>query len=440
VRTIVASIRKLIPVGTPLVVAFSGGADSLALLCALSGRKSPVWPVYVNHHIRTEMELQAEIALNQKNCRTLGFTLVVKDVDPKRLAGDAKRVGTEQAARSQRYELLLSFAKEHNAVLVTAHTADDQLETMVMRLCQGSPCHRLAIAPRVVMDGVTVLHPLLSFSHLQLCALLEEQSFSWSEDSTNANDAYLRNRVRHQIIPTLKSVFPQALDAVARTAESGGELSRYLDNLASMVSVSPLSRSAFLACPPPARDGVILRLLDADRRVRSAGVKRIREAVEKGGDWRIRANGKVIRCSGDLVIAEPERKEQGFVLSVNGLKPGDVVPLDDQLELRVLSDGPEVDPLLLRLPVALLSHAVLRSQLSGDVLDAVDGPVRIRDLASDWKVSPSRRFRIPVLEGGTGVLAVFGRWCGGHDRLSVSCKSLAPRDAIVYSIGERKPV
>ena len=124
-----------------------------------------LYPVYVNHHIRPEEELSREIALNKANCEKLGLRLVVEDIDSRRLGELAKEVGTEQAARQLRYEILIGFAKEHQAVLATAHTADDQLETLLMRLLQGSSAIHLAIAPKVVFEGVAVYHPLLGFSH-----------------------------------------------------------------------------------------------------------------------------------------------------------------------------------------------------------------------------------------------------------------------------------
>jgi tRNA(Ile)-lysidine synthase len=441
VHTIIESLSNTIPPLVPVVVAFSGGADSLALLCAISSLRNPLIPVYVNHHIRPEAELEQELFLNRENCRRLSLDLVVRDVDAVALHKETEAYGVEQAARNLRYGILISEAKKRQAVLVTAHTADDQLETMVMRLCQGASVSSLSIAPKVTMDGVTVYHPLLSFSHNDLCAFLQKKGFVWSEDSTNGDDAYLRNRIRHRVIPRLKEVFPHVLSAALRTAGSSSEVADGIASIVGSLPVRPLSRDVFLACPPMARDEVVYHLLSSEKRVSYDGVRRIRESIE--GErlyWYVRTNGKVVRSIDGVIGVEDDRPEGGFCVSVDHLNPGTRLELANGLLLLVEEDDPGLDPLSLRVPRALLAGAVLRSPLPGDELVAAGGVVKVRTLMGQWRIPSPYRWRVPVLEGKEGILAVFGRWYGGRDRISLRCKSLAPEDAIVYSIVERKLV
>lgn len=439
-RTIAECLNETFPPLQAIVIAFSGGSDSLALLVGLAHAGRLLYPVYVNHHIRPEEELSREIALNKANCEKLGLRLVVEDIDSRRLGELAKEVGTEQAARQLRYEILIGFAKEHQAVLATAHTADDQLETLLMRLLQGSSAIHLAIAPKVVFEGVAVYHPLLGFSHAQLGEYLRGEGFSWTEDSTNSRDDYLRNRIRHHLVPVVKELFPQALSSVSRTARSCSELSDYIGSLAAPVKAGSLSRSDFLSAPPCVRDEMVYRLLASDKRVRSSGIQRIREALEhEKGDWTIHAQSRIIVCNDGLVTIYDAPAEQGFCVSVAGLAPNTEYAFVENLSLCISEDTPSLDEKLLRFRPEDVAHGVLRSPLPGDSLPTKTGMVRVRDLILGWKIPEADRMKVPVLENETGVIAVFGRWCGGKDRMSVACKSLAPRGAIVYSIVERVP-
>jgi len=120
-------------------VAFSGGSDSLALLLALAQLYEPhlLHVMYVQHHLRPDSELEAEIALNRENCQKLGVPLHVLDLGKGRVEQSAasRKGGIEEAARHLRYEALYSECSQAGcSYLATAHNADDRLETLLMRL------------------------------------------------------------------------------------------------------------------------------------------------------------------------------------------------------------------------------------------------------------------------------------------------------------------
>ncbi len=180
-----------------VVVAFSGGADSLALLVTVKRRfpSLDVVPVYVNHNIRSEAELEKEISLNRANCEKIGCRLVVKTIERGRVDSLAKelKVSTEASARMLRYELL---EEERADFILTAHTRSDQVELLLMRLLTGSTLKALVgIRPK---RGI-FLRPLIYSSRkdTEMCCIAE--GLEYANDSTNDTDFCFRNRIRHRL-------------------------------------------------------------------------------------------------------------------------------------------------------------------------------------------------------------------------------------------------
>ncbi len=209
--------------GDDVVAAFSGGADSLALLALLAGLPAAERPrieaVHVDHGLRPSSAAEAERALAV--ARSLGFEARVVRVSV------ARRGGVEAAARHARYRALAEVAA--GRPILTAHTLDDQAETVLLRLARGTGLRGAAgIRPDVELYGGRVLRPLLHVRRDELRAVVEALGLPVVEDPTNADLRFARNRLRAEVLPALTQVAPGAVQALARFADLAAADERYL--------------------------------------------------------------------------------------------------------------------------------------------------------------------------------------------------------------------
>ncbi len=201
---------QCIPPNATVCCALSGGADSVCLLrCLLALRQKlmiQVTAVHINHCLRG-VESDRDQAFCETLCTTLEIPLTVCVVNALKRAESA-HISVELAARECRYEAMEQIQADW---IATAHTASDNLETMIHRLTRGSSLHGLASIP--VING-RYLRPLLAVTRTEVEQYLEQLKQSYVTDSTNLSDAYTRNQIRHFVIPELKRLNP----SVERTA------------------------------------------------------------------------------------------------------------------------------------------------------------------------------------------------------------------------------
>jgi tRNA(Ile)-lysidine synthase len=239
--------RALLAAGQPargetLVVALSGGADSVALtdaLAALQRRRGfQLVAAHLDHGLRPASAEDA--AFCHELCASLGVPLRAGSGRVRARAQEEKG-GLEQAARRERYSFLRRVKDDQGAVAIAvAHTQDDQAETLLLRLLRGSGPSGLASMRLVTGD---VLRPLLAVSRRDVVAYLGERGLRWREDETNADPAYARNRVRHELLPYLESRFnPRVREALARTADLVAEEASYMRGVAERALAKARSR------------------------------------------------------------------------------------------------------------------------------------------------------------------------------------------------------
>jgi tRNA(Ile)-lysidine synthase len=203
--------------GEALVVGLSGGADSTALLDALAwlARRQTFRLVaaHLDHGLRPDSAEDASTC--EALCRDLGVSLRLGRADVRaRAARDGS--GLEDAARRERYAFLRDVRGQEEAVAIAvAHTQDDQAETVLLRLVRGAGATGLgAMRPRTG----DILRPLLRVSRAEVLDHLNSRGLSWREDSTNLDVAFLRNRVRHELLPFLGRFNPKIASTLARSA------------------------------------------------------------------------------------------------------------------------------------------------------------------------------------------------------------------------------
>lgn len=213
----------LLPAGTPLVAMLSGGRDSVCLLdltVRLLGSDAVI-AVHVNYGLRDDSDLDQEHCAML--CSQLGVELELER--PRRPEGPGN---LQSWARDTRYAAAAQLVFGRSGLIVTGHTADDQVETILYRLA-SSPSRRALLGMRK-RDG-SLVRPLLDFTREQTTTYCEERGLEWRDDPSNAEGGYARNRVRHGLAAALAEVHPAAARNVLRTADLLRDEAEVLDAL-----------------------------------------------------------------------------------------------------------------------------------------------------------------------------------------------------------------
>lgn len=386
-----------------LLIAFSGGDDSLALLSLASrlahGRSEAL---YVNHALRGDAELGAEEERNRSNAALLGipFSIIRLGKGAVEKLAERKSIGTEAAARELRYEALERYRAEHGFDwILTAHHRDDQAETVAMRMLSRSPFYAWGGIRRY--DG-HIFRPLLSVSKSDILSYISAEGLEPSIDSTNSDTAYMRNSIRHRLMPLISE---EAKDTMARIAEN-------VASFRSRFSLKPsfsgfyisYSRDAFLSAPPFLAEEAVYEANAAfgGERVSRALVERVRKKAAEGCGS-IASSSLVFMFSLDEVRIYPELPSFALPLS-----EGFALPLS--LSLSYVRE----DELTLSIPIhSLIGPAIIRDAREGDIIELKGGRKRVSELIRDQKVP----YAI-VIEDRKGIVCCLTRLFGGRDRLA----------------------
>jgi tRNA(Ile)-lysidine synthase len=212
----------LVP-GNPVLAMLSGGRDSVCVLdlAVRAAGAHAVGALHVNYGLRDDSDEDERHC--EALCEALGVELAIER--PRRPEGP----GNLQAwARDARYAAAAAIALPRGATIVTGHTADDQVETILYRLA-SSPSRRALLGMRR-RDG-SLARPLLGFTRAETTAYCEQRGLSWRDDASNAEPVYARNRVRHGLLPELAKIHPAAAENVLRTAALLRDEAEVLDGL-----------------------------------------------------------------------------------------------------------------------------------------------------------------------------------------------------------------
>ena len=300
--------QESIRAGDRLAVAVSGGADSVALLCLLLELRAELGIVlsvaHVNHKLRGE-EADEDERFVAKLARQHGLELHVCEapVDGRHSSGIGS--GIEAAARELRYGFFRQLAREGRVTkIATAHTLDDQAETVLLRIFRGTAIRGLSgIHPRIVFEELEQGHafgelvrPLLGFRRAALQEFLRERGQSWREDSSNRDVAFLRNRVRHRLLPIIGEEFGEAaiehmgeLAEIARAEEEHwervhpevrGKSGAAGDGTRQAASLPGLAVGPLLALPLAAQRRLVRAWLETNVPDLSISFRLIEEALE----------------------------------------------------------------------------------------------------------------------------------------------------------------
>mgnify|MGYP006268982595 CR=1 FL=1 len=439
-RSFAAKHRLWLP-DSRVAAAVSGGSDSVALLFILRelanrGEIVLAGLAHLNHHIRGA-EAEADAAFCRALAERIGVPALIGDADVP-AASTAHGVSMEVAGRHARRSFFDDArAALHADVVAVAHTRDDQAETVLLRLTRGAGGGGLAaMQPR----RDRVVRPLLDCTREQLQQFLRERGEAWREDATNADRSIPRNRIRHDVMPSLRAINVQADAALARAAEILRGDEEFLERLAN---------AAFLKC---------VDAEDRDGLSDSAGARVKVDAVELAKLPTALAR-RVSRYA--LETANPDRTygledADGFVAALRaGITPnipelfverfGDTVVLANRppgpaatvadVELRldipgtveaphgawtVTAEGPRSLAATVRSDAAQVtidaehigSHLIVRHRRPGDRLRPLGAPgsKKVQDVLVDRKVPRDERDLVPIITTEAGEIV----WVAGE--------------------------
>jgi tRNA(Ile)-lysidine synthase len=223
--------RTQIKPGDRICIAISGGADSVALLLTLHTANAAkrdslgvgLSAVHINHNLRGE-ESNADQQFVEDLCISLNIPLHLHHADiPARIATTKESI--EEAARNVRYDFFTTLlASGHADSILTAHTLDDQAETVLMKLLRGAWTEGLsAIHPVITLPKGKILRPFLQTRRAAIESFLKSINQPWREDSTNTDTAFTRNKIRHELLPQLRTCNPNLDQTLANLAELARE-------------------------------------------------------------------------------------------------------------------------------------------------------------------------------------------------------------------------
>lgn len=234
-----ASLKRLIQAGQGILIAVSGGRDSMALLHGLAHLQPSLeipklLVAHLNHGLRGEFG-QRDADFVTTACDTLQVPVVVSECRAGELR-ESSRGSLEESARNARYEFLRTLAMENNLPLIaTAHHARDQAETVLHNILRGTGIRGLSGIPerRQLNNNVELIRPLLTIRAASIEEYVHAQGIAFSVDETNIDNKFTRNRIRHELMPLLQSEFnAQIADSLVRLADQSRELLEGMDALA----------------------------------------------------------------------------------------------------------------------------------------------------------------------------------------------------------------
>ncbi|MEG1500739.1 MAG: tRNA lysidine(34) synthetase TilS, partial [Clostridiales bacterium] len=407
--------KKLLTAGDRILLAVSGGGDSMALLF-LFYQLSQKWEIqlavaYFDHQLRPESSAEGDKVEEFVQNLQIPFFRGQEDI-----AALAEGENLENIARRMRYRFLRKTAKAWGAnKIATGHHEDDQGETVLLHLLRGSGSEGLAAIAPCEED---LIRPLLRFRKEELLLFCEENGLPYSTDESNFAPCYRRNLLRLQIIPELEKINPHLIEGLSALADILHEENQLLQ----MATVGALEdarlpseglRGKVLASLPKALQRRVLRLAYQEYAMprglftgslsygHTESVLALKEGAKTNlpqGLWACRRQGDILFSREDLL---PGKSDLIIYPRLGG--PYEMGDWPWQYELKIVQVDPDqqfaLDEFAFLLPLEALGHLSCRNRKSGDkiLVFGMKGSKKVKDLFIDKKIPVFARITWPVL-------------------------------------------
>ncbi len=322
-----------------VIVAVSGGMDSVSLAFALQGILSTgnigyLALAHVNHGLRGE-ESDGDEAIVRSLGEAWKLPIFVKRSDTRERM-EREQIGLEEAARNERYDFFCELIRtEQIDFILTAHTLNDQAETILMNLARGAGVNGLSGIPQTRMLGdATLLRPWLSVERSEIEAFAKANQLRYHEDSSNASDDFQRNRVRHNLIPVMQDVFADRdiLRSLERMSDNMRRVATMIDDLArvalnkiqcasvesllqakEVILDAHLFRETSAALQAPILELAIKQISRDPHRLDQSTMENIRSLIDQGS-FRLDLSGKLsLEQRGNELILEVRSLTSSFI-------------------------------------------------------------------------------------------------------------------------------
>jgi len=401
--------------GDRVLVALSGGADSMCLLhCLLENSESSgitVCAAHYNHKLRGE-ESERDARFAGEQCESLNVPFICGSGDVASIAME-RHQSTEECARELRYAFLNEAAAKLGCnKIATAHNADDNAETVLLNLCRGSGLRGLTGIPQVRGN---IIRPLLGETRSEIEGYLKEHGIPHVEDSSNQGDGYTRNILRHKVMPVMRELNPAFSEAVMRTADSLREDEEFLDSLAesfiaenSRGNALPAEKLRELSKPVAMR--VIRKMCGAALpRTQCEAVYKLINSTELA--FADVTGMRVAQDSGLIIFGAEEKRLGDYELPENGEL---IIPEAGlRVKASVIENCEAVNKSVNKFDFncgSVCGKISLTSRRDGDkiALSYRGCTKSLKELFSEKKLPQEVRNMTPVLRDEKGVIAVYG--------------------------------
>ncbi len=402
------------------VLAVSGGVDSMALLEAAAESLPPRRLLVATFDHATGVHSARAVELVARRSAELGLPVVIG-----RRADDGRDT-SEASLRDARWEFLRSVAATADGVIVTAHTRDDQVETVLMRIMRGAGARGIA----GLQPSDTVRRPLLQLSRADIVAFARRKHIEWHDDPSNASRRYLRNRVRHDVLPAMRAVHPGIDDELLALSARAAEWRRALDDVVdvavdmrvngraldvALATLAGYSRESLAVLWPAmvARVGIALDRRGTMRVVEFSSQGRVGARIQLSGGWEVARGREHLE-----VRRQRERDIELVPVSLRGRTRFGSWCFEPVVEKEARSpellsesgssrDG-VADPWMAVLPEDV--PLVVRRWRAGDMMTfRTRGPARkVKRFLADAGITGRRRWEWPVVLAGDEIVWIPG--------------------------------
>lgn len=394
---------NLIQKGDRITIGLSGGADSvcLALLfCEIRDEYSlDFTAVHINHLIRGE-EAYRDMNFCIDFCKKKNIPLKTFEIDIKKLAKEAK-MGVEEFARQKRYKIFETLS--NGGKIATAHNLDDVAETLIFNITRGTGLKGLCSIPA---KRGNIIRPLIETPREKIEEFLKQKNQSFVTDSTNLENDYSRNKIRHLVIPVLKEINPMFLQSVLRLKETSEDYTEYFNEIAEKLYNKNISAEELLKKSKAEIYEYLKYFIN-----KKTGAIPDKFHLEKCFDA-LKSNGKTslllgysffVKNNKLFVKKETCEKQEEFYKQVKcTVKTPYNFYKFEKKSLKDLKNNKNVYNLFLNNAIdcdKICHSLILRNRRAGDTIKIKRRPKKtIKAIYNELKISPENRYKLAVLE------------------------------------------